>query len=149
MKTREATRILTAAMAALLVTCAWAGTTGAYALGFNRETAAQAEDVLMLSMLDFQPLGEDDPAIDRERPATGGAVPNAWPCPEGARSVSVSTPDGSYESDDIAVDTALGEITVHADGTAVLLDSENVVVYDDPDAPRVYPAAICDVVFDA
>ena len=128
MKTREATRILTAAMAALLVTCAWAGTTGAYALGFNRETAAQAEDVLMLSMLDFQPLGEDDPAIDRDRPAT---------------------PDGSYESDDIAVDTALGEITVHADGTAVLLDSENVVVYDDPDAPRVYPAAICDVVFDA
>ena len=62
-------------------------------------------------------------------------LPYAWQDPHSAARVAITTPGGSYESDNIHIDEAMGEITVDADGVRILLD------------PTVYWDGLCDVTF--
>ncbi len=74
-------------------------------------------------------------------------LPYAWQDPHSAARVAITTPGGSYESDNIHIDEAMGEITVDADGVRILLDGRNVVVYLDIEHPTVYWDGLCDVTF--
>ena len=142
-----------AAIAILLLTIlAAAVSPSAYAMELKPDDKSvmggSADTAEELSMDAFRPTG--DAAASRLSAGNAGRrtdLPYDWQDPASAKRVEIHTPDGVYESDDIAIDTEMGEITVDADGTTVLLDGNNVVAYVDPDAPTVYPATACEVVF--
>lgn len=114
---------------------------------FPSETSTASEPI-DLTMDAFRPV---EPPL-RPRTDSGPApkedlLPYAWQDPRGAAHVVIKTPGGSYESDSFHIDEAAGEITVDADGTRILLDGRNVVVYLDPEYPTVYWDGLCDVAF--
>lgn len=85
------------------------------------------------------------PRMDSGPAPKDGRLPYAWQDPRGAAHVVIKTPSGSYESDSFHIDEAAGEITVDADGTRILLDGWNVVVYLDSKNPTIYRNTLCDV----
>ena len=74
-------------------------------------------------------------------------LPYAWQDPHSAARVAITTPGGSYESDSIHIDEAMGEIIIDADGVRILLDGRKVVVYLYTEHPTVYWNTLCDVTF--
>lgn len=112
-------------------------------------TTWAAGETMELSMDAFQPADTSKLArcTSMENAAPMCDLPYGWQEPETATHVKITTPDGTYESDEFVLNEDVGEITVSVDGTTILLDNHNVVVYADPSSPTVYPAAACDVVF--
>lgn len=112
-------------------------------------TTEAAGEAMELSMDAFQPADTSKLArcASMENTAPLCDLPYGWQEPETAAHVKITTPDGTYESDEFVLNEDVGEITVNVDGITILLDNHNVVVYADPSSPTVYPAAACDVVF--
>ena len=110
--------------------------------------ASTASEPIDLTMDAFRPV---EPPL-RPRMNSGPApkedlLPYAWQDPRDAARVAIRTPGGSYESDNIHIDEAMGEITVDVDGIRILLDGRNIVVYLDTEHPTVYWNTLCDVTF--
>ena len=114
----------------------------------NRIFPSAASEPIDLTMDAFCPVEpplrlptDSGPAPKEDR------LPYAWQDPHSAAHVVIKTPGGSYESDNIHIDEAAGEITVDADGVRILLDGRNVVVYLNTERPTVYWEGLCDVAF--
>ena len=112
--------------------------------------ASTASEPIDLTMDAFCPV---EPPL-RPRMNSGPApreelLPYAWQDPHSAARVAITTPGGSYESDSIHIDEAMGEIIIDADGIRILLDGRNVVMYLDTERPTVYWDGLCDVTFTA
>lgn len=101
-----------------------------------------------LTMDAFQPVTARKRGPKAE-PGEPRCLPYAGQNPAAAAYVEITTPDGRYESGSFEIDENRGEITVDAQGTRILLDRRNVVVYLDAESPSVYPRTRCGVSFTA
>ncbi len=106
-------------------------------------------DPAELTMEAFRPVTDRKRGPKAEAGERPRRLPYAGQNPAAATHVEVTTPDGRYESGSFEIDENRGEITVDAQGTRILLDRRNVVVYLDAESPSVYPRTRCGVSFTA
>lgn len=110
---------------------------------FPSEASTFSEPV-ELTMDAFRPI---EPPLQLNMDTVKKPLPYASQNPRSATHVTVKTPAGIYQSDDIRIDEEAGEITIDADGVRVLLDQRNVAVYLEPENPTIYRNVRCDVRF--
>lgn len=109
---------------------------------------SEATEPIELTMDSLRPVEPPlRPRMDGKPAPREDHLPYAWQDPRGAARVAITTPGGSYESDNIHIDDEMGEIIIAADGIRILLDGENVVVYLDAENPTVYRDVLCNVTF--